>query len=288
VRGLINDLITRLEAEAVEESSQKAFCDTEMEKAIKSRDEQASRIEEYGAVLSEKRSEITQWTSEIEILSREIATLNAELQKATEMREEEKASNEKTIADSEAGEKSTKEAIDILTKFYESQEFVQKSAAAFVPKKGDRDGNTVNDLAPKLSYGGDYKGRDDVKKGIVGMLEVIKSDFERTKKLTTDTEEDEAKDHAEYEKDTTNSIDSKRSEKEDKEDSIETNKQDITKYTDRMDDAKEIFKDSEEELKKLKNTCVDGPENYAERVAKRAKEIQALKDALEILDTWNH
>jgi len=32
--------------------------------------------------------------------------------------------------------------------------------------------------------------------------------------------------------------------------------------------------------------CVEGEETYAERVAKRQQEIEALKEALNILETW--
>jgi len=49
VRGLINDLIKRLEEEAKAEAEQKAFCDEELEKAITKRDDNQIEIEKNNA-----------------------------------------------------------------------------------------------------------------------------------------------------------------------------------------------------------------------------------------------
>merc|ERR1719213_256678 len=100
------------------------------------------------------------------------------------MREEEKAENEKTIKDAEEGAKAVANAIKVLKEFYEKS-FLQTS---FEPKGGDRDGNTVSDLAP-TTFEGEYRGGKDASAGIFGLLEVIKADFERTVKTVTEAEE---------------------------------------------------------------------------------------------------
>merc|ERR1712139_59041 len=127
---------------------------------------------------------------------------------ATELRKEEKADNEKTIADSEGGLEAVKGAIAVLKEFYENA-FVQ---TGFVPAGADRDGNTVKDLAPATQEG-TYHGNQDAAKGIFGLLEVIQSDFERTIEKTTAEEEAAQAEFEEYEKKTKTSIEDKTKDK---------------------------------------------------------------------------
>merc|ERR1711904_447843 len=132
--------------------------------------------------IDEAESTIAKLTEEIEILGNEIAALRKSIFEATELRNEEKADNEKTIADSEAGLEAVKAAIQVLKEFYDNA-FVQ-----FTPAGAGRDGKTVKDLAP-AGESGTYHGNQDAAKGIFGLLEVIQSDFERTADKTKDEEE---------------------------------------------------------------------------------------------------
>merc|ERR1719421_1204820 len=78
----------------------------------------------------------------------------------------------------------------------------------YVPPLSDREGNTVGDLAPEV-FKADYHGAQSESKGIIGILEVILSDFERTE---TKTEEEEAisKEAFEmFEKDTNDEVEAK-------------------------------------------------------------------------------
>merc|ERR1719298_303809 len=153
VRGLIKDLIEKLEADAEAEASQKAFCDEEMEKATTARDEAIGSVEESTAAIDEAESKIAKLTEEIDTLSKEIADLRKSLFEATELRAKEKAENEKTIADSEAGLEAVKNAIAVLKEFYDNA-FIQEG---FVPAGADREGKTVADLAPD-TFSGEYHG----------------------------------------------------------------------------------------------------------------------------------
>merc|ERR1711862_318864 len=92
--------------------------------------------------------------------------------------------NEKTIEMSEAGAESVKLALGILKDFYENA-FVQVNK--YVPPDSDREGNTVGDLAPEV-FDSKYHGEQDSSKGILGLLEVILSDFDRTDTTVTDQE----------------------------------------------------------------------------------------------------
>ena len=76
VRGLINDLIKRLEEEAKAEAKQKAFCDEELEKAITKRDENQIEIEKANADIANNDAKIDQLHEDVGELSTDIADLN--------------------------------------------------------------------------------------------------------------------------------------------------------------------------------------------------------------------
>merc|ERR1719506_2020925 len=99
---------------------------------------------------------------------------------------------------SSEGADSVKLALGILKGFYEGQ-FVQ--TGKYTPPNADRDGNTVGDLAPEFA-GDKYGGAQAESKGIVGILEVILSDFERTIKKTTSDEKSASDDFDKFEKET--------------------------------------------------------------------------------------
>merc|ERR1719386_579692 len=113
----------------------------------------------------------------------EVAELKKALNEATEFRGQEKAENTKTLADATAGLAGVTKAMKILKDFYDNA-FIQ-----YKPPKGDADGNTVGDLAPD-SFSGDFSGNQDAAVGIIGQLDVIKSDFEGTISATNTAETD--------------------------------------------------------------------------------------------------
>merc|ERR1719375_1298261 len=113
----------------------------------------------------------------IETLIKEQAELTQALQQATEQREKEKAKNTKTIADAKAGAAAVGQALTVLKEFYASQ-------TALLQK-----GKQVPEMAA-------YKGQQAGKGGIIGMLEVIETDFLRLDSDTTTAEQENA---AEYE-----------------------------------------------------------------------------------------
>merc|ERR1719183_932568 len=98
------------------------------------------------------------------------------MKEATAQRQEEKATNTDTMKDAKAGEDATKAALVILKEFYSSQE-------SFL---------MIKRQVPEMAA---YKGMQSAKGGVVGMLEVISSDFAR---LFADTKNSENSAAAEY------------------------------------------------------------------------------------------
>merc|ERR1719316_1001014 len=125
---------------------------------------------------------------EIATLQKEIGELNKDKAQAEKERKDEKAENANTVTEAKAGLDAVKMAIDILDKFYKTaaKENVDLSLA-----QGPLDD------APETSFetGEAYTGAGGESGGIIGMMEVIQSDFERTISETKEAEEQSEQDH---------------------------------------------------------------------------------------------
>merc|ERR1719181_2202760 len=120
--------------------------------------------------------------------------------------------------------------------------------------------------------------------GVVGMLEVIQSDFAR---LEADTKASEAMSQKEYD---TFMSDSK-IDKESKETDVEHKTAKKEGEEKALATAQEDLEGTQKELTaalayfdKLKPSCVDSDVSYEDRVAARKAEIESLQEALKILN----
>jgi len=282
VRGMIKDLIAKLKADAEAEATQKDFCDEAMKKAMAARDTAIAGIEETTATIDEKEALIAELAGEIDELSNQIAELRKGLFEAEELRAAEKAENEKTLAMANEGKANIEAAIKVLKDFY-GETFVQMT---FVPKGADRDGNTVTDLAPDTGFDGKYGGNKGAAEGIFGFLEVILSDFERTIKETEAAEQEAADAHEKYKADTEADIETKSTTKKEKEQLKEDTEGELQLAKDDLKAFKTDLSDAKKELAVLKPLCVDTGASWKERREKAKQEIEALKEALAILEDW--
>merc|ERR1719211_585923 len=101
--------------------------------------------------------------------------------KATKIRAEEKAENLATIKDAKEAQTATAQALTVLKEFYEKA----GDATAFVQQQPE---------APEI-FDSPYKGMQAENGGVIGMLEVIESDFAR---LEAETKASEATAQKEY------------------------------------------------------------------------------------------
>merc|ERR1719420_931277 len=224
--------------------------------------------------------QIKKLKAEIAELSMQIGELYKALKEETDMRAEEKAANEKTLTDATAGLQATKYALKVLKGFYEPK------LLQYTPPNAGRDDKTVGDLAPDTFADEEYKGNQDAAKGIIGLIEVIISDFERTIKTTEKAEEDAQEEFDKFKADTEADIKDKEKSKKEKEGKV-------ADLTDKLAEAKEKLKGSKkelglvmEELGKLQEQCVEQPVDWKEKNKKCQEEIEALKKAIVILDEW--
>merc|ERR1712127_1158839 len=206
------------------------------------------------------------------------------LSEATELRVDGKAENDETVTEAKAGKEAVEYALKVLKDFYDSA-FVQ--TRKYVPPNSDREGNTVGDLSPEIFDSG-YHGRQDSSKGILGLLEVILSDFDRTDTTVTDQEKTAAEKFEDYKKATEDDIDAKKDDKKKKEEKVVSLTDEITELKDDKKMTTKALVSAKDQLTTLSKKCVEGEETYEERVAARQKEIEALKKAQNILEDWKN
>merc|ERR1719343_1823006 len=190
------------------------------------------------------------------------------------MREAEHNENMETISTANDGLRAVNEAIDILSSFY------KEAAKAEVLIQA----SPVDEDTQGAGFKGAYKGKQVASKGIMGMLEVIKTDFERTIRVT---EADEAKAHADFvlfDRASKSDISGKEMKKTLDEQDLKTTKATIAQKMNDLQAAMDRLDAALKVIEGLKPTCIDTGMSYEERVSKRDEEIAALKKALCILD----
>jgi len=282
VRTLIKDLIDRLQADAQSEKNQKQFCDDNMEKAMQNLVDSQAEIEEA-------RGKITTYTSNLGIMKERLAGLQsqlAELKKgaleATELRNDDKEDNLETIGMTDEAIESVKMALELLSKFYKNALVQTKK---YTPPNADRSGKTFKDGAPDIFQDG-YHGSQSESKGIIGILDVILSDFARTKKVTEDEEAESKMSYDMIMGFIQMDIDEKNGQIKKAQGKITDIESDILQAQQTLADNTDIHSAATDKLDGLKAMCVEGEETWEERKKKREDEIEALKDALDIFENW--
>merc|ERR1719324_1050479 len=224
------------------------------------------------------------------MLSQEIADLNKALNEQQELRDAEKAENQETLERAEAGRASVANALEILNGFY-NPSFVQlKQAPAaegyerFSAANAGSDGKTVADMAPDAGgVSGEYGGKTDASKSILTLMEQIQEDF--ANQITATTNDESAAEGAfqGFKTETESSISGKTTLKGTKEGEKATAEGDLETAASDHKKESDLLQAALDELEKLKPVCVDSGMSWEERSARRDQEIDALKEALKIL-----
>lgn len=274
VKALIEELITRLMTEANDEAEHKGWCDKEMGTNAHTRKEKSAAVETLTAQIDELKADMAKLTEEIKELVFTVAELDAAVSKATTIRKQEKEKNTETIADAKEAQTAVKEALKVLKEFYAKA----AEATSLSQQKKKR-----QDPPPEI-FDEPYKGAQAESGGVVGMLEVILSDFERLESETTMSETQADKEYDQFMGDSavdkaqkTKEIDHKQTKKENNEAALSQAKEDLEANQKQLDAALKSYEE-------LKEACIVEPMSYEERVALRKQEIEALKEALNILE----
>jgi len=274
VKQLIQELIQRLLDEATQEATKKGFCDTEIGKAETERGHRFEEITSLSAQINELEAQRKELDEDIAELNLTIPDLYSGLQNATDLRGNESEQNFDDIKIAKGGVEAVKECIIILQVYYKNQ---GKAKVSLLASPVDADD-------PGAGFSGAYKGKQGQAGNIIGILEVIESDFDRTARHT---ERSEKEAEAAFVKlDRSSKVDIAEKEKTLELDALELESI-KTKMSRKMGDltaAQKLLDDALKAMEDLKPMCIDTGMTFAERKQKREDEIAALKSALCFID----
>merc|ERR1740138_1255818 len=259
---MIEDLLAKLKEQAAAEADHKAWCDEQLKENKLKREARQLAVEKLTAEIAKMTGEIADMAAAIEVLIQEQADLTKAMAEATEIRSKEKADNLDTIADAKAGSAAVANALSILQEFYSSQSsFLQRSKQ--VPEMAE------------------YKGMSGG--GVIGMLEVIQTDFMRLEADTKAAETQAAKEYDEFmtESETTK----KRKHAEEVQMKLDKDQAEFDKSELQKDLAAEQadLDAANKYYAELKPQCLQVHVSWEERVARREEELAALNEAYSIL-----
>jgi len=300
IKKLIQGLIERLLEEAKNEATKKGMCDTELGKAKHARDARYSDIQSEDANLASLQSTLDKLNAEIAQLTLDLdgdANAGAKdiagqqglilnLANVTAERNTEKGQNEVAIVEAKQGAVAVAGAIKVLQDYY--HEAAKAKGAAFVQLSADDSASPLDADSSDQSSSGfgskSYKGNTGSTQAIFGLLEVIKSDFERSEKKTTEDEHTAHRAFIKFKQTSEADIKSKQTKKSlDNQDKLSTEGAITTGLSD-LQTATSLCDTALRTLEDLQAACVDSGMSYADRVAKRDAEMTALKTAVCQLD----
>merc|ERR1712129_311224 len=143
------------------------------------RQEKSEAVESLSTEIERLEASVAKLAQDVADLSKGIALLDATMKRATTMRLKEEAANTNTIKDAQAAQVAIAQANELLKEFYSKGSFLQAQREGEEPEMAE----------------GKYAGMKGESNAVLGMLEVITSDFSR---LETSTKSSEASAKKEY------------------------------------------------------------------------------------------
>merc|ERR1719316_1799858 len=163
IKGLINDMIAKLLKEAQEAATHEAFCNEEMGKSKKSREDKEMKLEKFTSRVDSASSKVAELTQAIKTLHNEVGEIDRATAEATAIRTKEHEEFLKVSKDYKDSATAVAQAIEVLQNFY--------SGAALIQLKSQTSLKSKSRAKSMESGNGDAAGV------IIGVLESAQEDF---------------------------------------------------------------------------------------------------------------
>jgi len=265
VKGLISDMIMKLEKEAESEATEKAYCDEELAKTEAKKAELEGTISSLSSKIDKAAAKSAGLKEEVTELQKELAELADSQAEMDKIRNEEHTAYSTAKADLEAGLTGVRKALSLLQEYYGGAAALvqedQPAPPAQHSKAGGAGGSIINILQVCESDFATNLAKEETAESDAS------ADYEKTtqeNKITKTTKEQDAK----YKTAEATSLDKTISELASDKDSTNTELSAVLEY-----------------YGQIKERCIAKPETYEERKARREAEISGLKEALSILES---
>lgn len=275
VIDMIESLLERLKSEAASEAEHKAFCDEELRKNKLKREEFESVAARLLSEIDGKAADIAEMGKDMGALAEEQAALRKAIAEATDQRQKEKAANAVAIKDSREAGKAVKKALIVLRDYYAGAQLLQVSRAR---AKGRRKQLQVPEMAA-------YAGMRGSSGGVIGMLEVIQSDFARVEADTMAAETQAVSAYQVFTRDSEEALQAKHQREFKLRLELDQTEFDKSRLEKDLGLAQEQLSAAKAYFQELTPQCVIVHVSFEERSARRHEEIEALKEAYRLLDS---
>jgi chromosome segregation ATPase len=265
IKGLVEDMIAKLEKEAEEDAEEKAYCDEEMKKTEAKKSELEDDLAKVTSKLDQAAANSAKLKEEVKEAQEQLAALAKEQAEMDKIRGEEHAHYVEATTDLKMGLEGVQKALGVLRDYYanDDAEFVQMQQPA-APEKHSKSGGA----------GG----------SIISILEVCESDFSDNlaKEETAESDSQELYDKTTQEnKVTKTTLDQDVKYKTQEFKGLDAA---IVEHTADKDTLNTEYSAVMDYYGELKDRCVAKPESYEDRKARREEEINGLKQALQVLE----
>jgi hypothetical protein len=255
VKGLIRDMIARLQKQAAAEAEKNAWCNEQKAENVAKRDDQQGKFDNFSTRLEKGTADEAMLKDDVATLSGQVADLDSFVSSSTALRNKESTAYAHDAEAYRITLQGLQGAITTLREYYST------AGAASHSKKTD--GNN----------------------GIVSMLEVFEQDMANSQAQAEMAENNAIKAFKKSMQDS--AVD-----KATKEASIKSKQGELARLAQLLRDLQNDVEGSKAELDatlaylaKLKADCTHKPQSFADRAAAMQKEIASLKQALQILDS---
>jgi len=254
IKGLIGDMIEKLEKEAEEDATKDAYCQKEMSETKAKKEDKETQVKKLTTKIDQMAAKSASLKEEISELQASVAALRSSTSEADKIRAEESAAFKQNSADLNLGLEGVKKALQVLTEYYAKDDKAHSSA-------------------------------DGAGAGIIGLLEVCESDFSKDLAEITAVEQTAQATYEQMTKDSeleltmkTQDVTYKTKESKSLDKSVGETSSDRSTVQVELDAILDYWS-------KIQDECVAKAEPYAEIKARREAEISGLKEALTILES---
>merc|ERR1712238_638061 len=269
IKGLIRDMIAKLEREAGAEATEKAYCDEQIAKTEQKKSELEEDITKATSVIDQSAANSAQLKAQVKELEAELGALAKSQAEMDKIRMETHADYEQAKADLELGLTGVRKALVTLRDYYGgAASMLQSDSGSFMQQPAK----------PELHDKSEGAGGS-----IIDILELVESDF-ASNLAKEETEEADAQ--SEYEKVSQENAVTKTTKDQDikyKTQEAKSLDSTVAEYSGDREAAQTELNAVNDFYAKIKERCIAKPEGYEERRRRREAEINGLKEALTIL-----
>lgn len=278
IKGLISDMIMKLERQGESEATEKSYCDGEMSKTESKRadlEDGTAKLVSKIDVAASRSAALKEEVSELQSVLADLSKSQAEMDK---MRRAETTDYSKAKSELEEGLNGVRSAMQILREYF-------GAAAALIQEQNEAEEDTskFDSFMEQPAYPASHAKSSGAGGGLIAILEVCESDFATNLAKEESQESDAAEAYTTTTQENQVSKDAKEGDVKYKTREAASLDKHISELSSDKENVASEAAAVNTYYEKIKERCTAKPESHAERKARREAEISGLQEALAIL-----